>query len=463
MIALSGGAQGYALAANSGKDGTPRRARPSASTAAQKKRPGQSNSVRIIGGEWRGRRIRFPSAAELRPTPDRVRETLFNWLQGVIGAARCLDLFAGSGALGLEALSRGAAEVVFVEREPRVAAALKATLAALGSGRSAVVTGDAFRYLAGAPRPFDVVFLDPPFAQGRLPELCTLLENGGMARAARVRLPRGRRARWHSAAARSVAAGARDPRRRGARRVGAARGPGGAAGRRRQRADGRDMNHKRSAVYPGTFDPVTNGHEDLVRRAASMFERVCVAIAANPNKTPMFPLTMRVDMAQARTRTTCRTSSVLGYSGLTVDFAKQQARVIVRGLRAVSDFEFEFQLANMSRHLCPTSRRVPHAQGAVHVHLLDPGARDRLLGGNVSEFVHPSWRRSSRSGAAVATARPARVREMIDDVASSAPPLPRAAAARCRWRPARKTFARCMRRAQERRVEREPLGQPSGP
>jgi 16S rRNA (guanine966-N2)-methyltransferase len=167
------------LAPNSGKDGRPRQKRGKSPAAAQKERPGQSNSVRIIGGAWRGRRIRFPSAAELRPTPDRVRETLFNWLQGVIGDARCLDLFAGSGALGLEALSRGAREVVFVEQEPRVAAALRETIAALGDDRSQVVTADAFRYLAGGARPFDVVFLDPPFARGWLAELCTLLEHGG--------------------------------------------------------------------------------------------------------------------------------------------------------------------------------------------------------------------------------------------------------------------------------------------
>jgi 16S rRNA (guanine966-N2)-methyltransferase len=167
------------LAPNSGKDGRPRHPHGKPSPAAQKKRPGLSNSVRIIGGEWRGRRIRFPSVAELRPTPDRVRETLFNWLQGVIGDARCLDLFAGSGALGLEALSRGAREALFVEREPRVAAALRETLGTLGAGRGTVVVADAFRYLAGPPRPFDVVFLDPPFAQGRLAELCTLLEHGG--------------------------------------------------------------------------------------------------------------------------------------------------------------------------------------------------------------------------------------------------------------------------------------------
>ncbi len=135
--------------------------------------------MRIIGGQWRGRRIRFPSAAELRPTPDRVRETLFNWLQGVVGDARGLDLFAGSGALGFEALSRGAREVVLVERDPRVAAALRETVATLGTEHAAVVTADAFRYLDGPPRPFDLVFLDPPFAQGRLAELCTLLEHGG--------------------------------------------------------------------------------------------------------------------------------------------------------------------------------------------------------------------------------------------------------------------------------------------
>ena len=149
---------------------------------------GGANSVRIIGGQWRGRRIGFPAAAALRPTPDRVRETLFNWLQGSLAGARCLDLFAGSGALGLEALSRGAAEVVFVERDPVVASALAANLrhleppaatpAGQAGARGRVVEADAFAFLAGPPRPFDVVFLDPPYAAGRLAELCRLLDSG---------------------------------------------------------------------------------------------------------------------------------------------------------------------------------------------------------------------------------------------------------------------------------------------
>ena len=110
---------------------------------------------------------------------------------------------------------------------------------------------------------------------------------------------------------------------------------------------------KRNALYPGTFDPITNGHHDLVRRAAGIFDRVVVAIAANPNKAPLFPLARRVELSRA-VLADLPNVEVMGYSGLTVEFARaQDLNVILRGLRAVSDFEFEFQLANMSRHLAP--------------------------------------------------------------------------------------------------------------
>src|SRR5262245_45633229 len=147
---------------------------------------------------------------------------------------------------------------------------------------------------------------------------------------------------------------------------------------------------KRSAIYPGTFDPITNGHHDLVRRAASIFERVIVAIAANPNKTPMFPLEKRVDLAK-RVLAELPNVEVMGYAGLTVDFARQhQLSVIVRGLRAVSDFEFEFQLANMSRHLARDIETVfltPHEPFSFISSTL---VREiAVLGGNVKEFVHP--------------------------------------------------------------------------
>jgi 16S rRNA (guanine966-N2)-methyltransferase len=122
------------------------------------------NRVRIIGGQWRSRVIRFPPAAQLRPTPDRVRETLFNWLGQRLDGLACLDLFAGSGALGFEALSRGAVRVVMVESDRSVAAALRESANLLDAKGAEIVPGEAISFLDRGADRFDVVFLDPPFA-----------------------------------------------------------------------------------------------------------------------------------------------------------------------------------------------------------------------------------------------------------------------------------------------------------
>jgi pantetheine-phosphate adenylyltransferase len=147
---------------------------------------------------------------------------------------------------------------------------------------------------------------------------------------------------------------------------------------------------KRSVVYPGTFDPITNGHQDLVRRAAAVFERVIVAIASNPNKAPMFPLDKRVDLAR-KVLGDIPGVEVMGYSGLTVDFARQHGvQVVVRGLRAVSDFEFEFQLANMSRHLMRDLETVFLTPQEQFTFISSTLVREiAVLGGDVKEFVHP--------------------------------------------------------------------------
>jgi 16S rRNA (guanine966-N2)-methyltransferase len=137
------------------------------------------NQLRIIAGTWRGRKLGFASLPGLRPTPDRVRETLFNWLAPVIRDARCLDLYAGSGALGLEAASRGAAEVVLVDSDPLVARTLREQLRVLDAGQVRVVEADTAAYLRGPAAPFDVVFLDPPFREQRLPQAIRQLESGG--------------------------------------------------------------------------------------------------------------------------------------------------------------------------------------------------------------------------------------------------------------------------------------------
>ena len=133
--------------------------------------------LRIIGGKWRGRKFSFPAIPGLRPTPDRVRETVFNWLAPVIGGARCLDIFAGSGALGLEALSRGASEVVFIDQSAVVIQHLKQQIQTLNITNAIVQKGTAPLCLSPCPTPFDIIFLDPPFHQNLIETVCRQLED----------------------------------------------------------------------------------------------------------------------------------------------------------------------------------------------------------------------------------------------------------------------------------------------
>ncbi len=139
------------------------------------RRPG---TVRIIGGRWRGRRLPVPDTLALRPTADRVRETLFNWLSPTIEGSRCLDLFAGSGALGFEAASRGAAEVVMVEQEPQLVHRLGEQSQRLGANVVRVIKSDALLCLEQPGTPFDIVFLDPPFGFEMMSEVCARLQAG---------------------------------------------------------------------------------------------------------------------------------------------------------------------------------------------------------------------------------------------------------------------------------------------
>lgn len=149
----------------------------------------QQNTFRIIGGVHRGRRFEFPGDAEVRPSPDRVRETLFNWLQPVIAGGRCLDLYAGSGALGLEALSRGAAHAEFVDRNAAATRAIREHVGRLCVGAKARVnTSDVPAFLRSPPpKRFDIVFVDPPYAAGLLaPTLAALAAGEWLSAGARI-------------------------------------------------------------------------------------------------------------------------------------------------------------------------------------------------------------------------------------------------------------------------------------
>ncbi|CAQ85818.1 MULTISPECIES: 16S rRNA (guanine(966)-N(2))-methyltransferase [Photorhabdus] len=146
---------------------------------AKKSQQQSMGQIRIIGGKWRSRKLPVLNSPGLRPTTDRVRETLFNWLAPVIQEARCLDCYAGSGALGLEALSRYAAQATFIEYERNVAKQLSANLALLNAKNAEITNDSALNYLSQPGTPYNVIFLDPPFRQGMLAETIKLLEQYG--------------------------------------------------------------------------------------------------------------------------------------------------------------------------------------------------------------------------------------------------------------------------------------------
>lgn len=146
-----------------------------------------------------------------------------------------------------------------------------------------------------------------------------------------------------------------------------------------------------SAMYPGTFDPITLGHEDLVRRACRLFDKVVVAVAANPGKEPMFSRAERVELARS-VLSDFDNVEVCGYEGLTVDFARDNdLQVILRGLRAISDFEYEFQLANMNRHLSEDVETVFLTPTETYTYISSSLVREICsMGGDIAEFVSPA-------------------------------------------------------------------------
>jgi 16S rRNA (guanine966-N2)-methyltransferase len=139
-----------------------------------------NQSIRIIGGQYRGKKLNFPAIEGLRPTPDRVRETLFNWLMNTIHDARCLDAFAGSGALGFEAFSRGASKVMLIEQAPLAYSNLQKIALSFNSPKLSVINKDACIYMQQTHEQFDLVFLDPPFTQNILPDCISTLSNSSI-------------------------------------------------------------------------------------------------------------------------------------------------------------------------------------------------------------------------------------------------------------------------------------------
>ena len=283
--------------------------------------------MRIVAGQWKGRRITAPPGTLVRPTLDRVREAWMSILQLDLPGARVLDLYAGSGALGLEALSRGAASADFVENASRSLAALDANIEALGAGTLARVhrtQSASVREDALPPAPSMSPSADPLSFE----EAKNWPRSGLTPASARF----------------SVSSTRAGPRcRKGA--------TPGATERRRSPSIEARSERVTIAIYAGSFDPLTRGHEDLIHRSCEFVDGLVVAIANNTSKKPLFTVEERMKLISSTVGDDKRIQ-VKQFEGLLVDFAKKVgASLNIRGLRAVSDFEYEFQMALMNRHM----------------------------------------------------------------------------------------------------------------
>jgi pantetheine-phosphate adenylyltransferase/16S rRNA (guanine(966)-N(2))-methyltransferase RsmD len=326
--------------------------------------------VRIIAGTARGIRL-APVPGGVRPTSDRVRESVFNSLGQFFDGGEVLDLYAGTGALGIEALSRGCERAVFVEKDGRALAAIRENLRRAGfAERAEVVRGDVGRALDRMltdGRVFNLIFADPPYriaaeVGGVLSRLGALLAPGGLVVIESGEAPAG---------------GIRGKK-------GVTRRYGGTFVTILERSEITMI----VAVCPGSFDPVTVGHLDIIRRAAGIFDHVVVAVGSNLRKQPRLSAPERARLIEKITAG-FENVSVEVMEGLLVDFARDQgAKVVVKGLRAVSDFESEFEQAQLNRKMYPELETVFIMASAEHSFLSSSVVREiASLGGDVRGLV----------------------------------------------------------------------------
>jgi pantetheine-phosphate adenylyltransferase/16S rRNA (guanine(966)-N(2))-methyltransferase RsmD len=326
--------------------------------------------MRVIAGSAGGIRL-APVPRGVRPTSDRVRESLFNSLGQYFEGGKVLDLYAGTGALGIEALSRGSGYAVFVERDRRARAAIHENLRRTGFVESAEVLGGEVEAvlgrLVGRGDRFDLIFADPPYR--------IAAEVGGILHRLRSLLAPGGTVAIESGEAPVEGAGGKK---------GVTRRYGGTFITILDRSELTMI----VAVCPGSFDPVTTGHLDVIRRASKIFDHVIVAVGTNRRKQTRLPA---VDRARLLEKVTADMEgvSVEVMEGLLVDFARERgAQAIVKGLRAVSDFESEFEQAQLNRRMFPELETIFIMASAEHSFLSSSVVREiASLGGEVRGLV----------------------------------------------------------------------------
>jgi len=326
--------------------------------------------MRVIAGSARGTRL-APVPKGVRPTADRVRESLFNSLGQFFDGGRVLDLYAGTGALGIEALSRGTDLAVFVERDRKARTVILENLRKTRlEDRAEIIGGEVEKVLGTLEErgeAFDLIFADPPYR--------IAAEVGGILHRLRSLLAAGGRVVIESGEAPVEVAGGEK---------GVMRRYGGTFVTILDRSELTMI----VAVCPGSFDPVTTGHLDVIRRASGIFDHVVVAVGSNRRKESRLPAVDRARLIEKVTADVNNVSVEL-MEGLLVDFARKQgAQAIVKGLRAVSDFESEFEQAQLNRTMFPELETVFIMASAEHSFLSSSAVREiASLGGEVRGLV----------------------------------------------------------------------------
>ena len=361
--------------------------------------------MRIISGKWKRRKLAFPDRPTLRPTPDRARVTLFNWLNEWIDGARCLDLFAGSGALGFEALSRGAAAVTLIDDDPAVVRALQASAQMLGAIDCSIRRSSAIEFLRGDTGRWDIVFLDPPFASDLLGKCLRILEVSPAIDANSIVYVESQHPR--ASRPRTLANHQENAHRRRSVSTCHAQRLRCRLLFRYHRALPRGGGNLKTVIYPGTFNPITNGHTDLVNRALSLFDHVVLAIGTSAQKKDSDQLLDRIKLCEKVLAPFGKRVSVERFHGLLVDYANTMGtRFILRGLRTMADFEYEFQMAEMNTELEPSIEYVFLLPSKSCSFISSTLVREiASLGGDVTKFVDPIVAQALKASRAEAEAK----------------------------------------------------------
>ena len=333
--------------------------------------------MRVITGTARGRRLKELQGMETRPTTDKVKESLFSIIQFDIEGRRVLDLFAGTGQLGIEALSRGAAEAVFVDRRPDAVRLVQENLALCGfTDRARVKSGDALAYLKSGEK-FDLIFLDPPYAADLLEQALTAIASFDICREHGIIVA-------ESAADKVLPELPAPYRLYREYRYGKIR----LSVYHRSGNEGRD--HMKTAIYPGSFDPITLGHLDIIRRSAPCFDRLFVCVMVNCDKKPMFSPEQRLELIRRSVADLPNVEAEL-YSGLLADYARQKgAGILVKGVRNTTDFDLEYQQAAINRGICPELETLLLPASPAYQHFSSTMVREMIRYGQPLEKYVPA-------------------------------------------------------------------------